>query len=750
VFYKGYHEGSVVEIAQQLAWLGSALRISPFGDKVAYTKPILASLSTTEVFIEYQHTPVHATEQSCWLPLFSGAVIASGFPIPKRGEEMGLEIPLELLAGIGGIQHAVEFQGGVVMKGFSQMFVPVRKTDDRVQWHAISSADSDTHLTYRDGISKCGSRALSKQVSLDDLKQCRTIVGWCSVAQSRLGSDLANYENIHYSTATDHDSSTKCAGASLGFQQFGTAALDFKFGVKEGKCHFKRDGPFRNIVSWAEKTPIVLYDTAERRGWLVNASDVMLHIVQCRHRLDPFEVAGKRITLNTSVAADSSAKEVLLKNMSVKLSDDDDHTFKTEIANIWSLLDFLIAENVSREQNNPGATVKGTLSDVLNGFEFNAVVEQHSPFRQKQTALSKTNGGWPLLSRDIDALVLLANGFEDIIVPAAERVNKDLCRSWQIVPKGKDYLATSTPMLRKLYDRAGYPLDHKYLTSTPRKLQWHQGSSMLFDACGKVNLTGCGCNRLQQIIPKSAIGTIVPPESIHNQGAVIFGHSGSMVQDMLAKPRPSVPKFSGIYSQQNVPLMPVLLQQEAEETLFSDGDTSGRSGSNLTLDSTLVSISSDTTLSPGHITSQPHEAASFATLSSCSRKRGHLPGVQVDSMDENDVLFRDGGRKRPKNGTVQNTSYLPDADSDSESADDIYDWSRPRPREITRTPALDGKPLGCARTPALESMSVGEGDVDGFRASPGDTGLSVRLAGLKSQRSLRHQSGFYQRADING
>lgn len=651
-FAEGHCKDLIVGLSQQLAWLGSALSVSPFGDKVAYAKPLFIALSAGEVIIRYEHSPLHDTEQACWLSLFSGAVIASGFPILKRGDETGLEIALSLLAGIGGVQHAVEFQGGVVMKGFSHIFVPVRKTDNRLQWHAVSSADPNTYLTYHGGIAQCGPRALLQDVGLEDISKCRAIVGWCSVAQSRLGSDLANYENIHYSAATDIESTTKCAGGSLGFQQFGTAALDFKFGLKEGKYHFKRDGPYRNIVSWAEKTPIVLYDTAERRGWLVPASDVMLHIAQCRHRREPFEIAGKRITLDTSIPPNLTAKEVLLRNASVKLSDDDGHMFKTEIANIWSLLDFLIAENVAREQQNPGTAVEGFWCDILHGFEFNAVVEQHSPYHQKQVRLSTTNGGWPLLAKDIDALVLLANGFEDIIVPAAEDGNNGLCRSWRWVPKGNDYMATSTSMLRKLYDRAGYPLDRRYLTSTSKKLQWHRGTSMLFDPCESLRLDKCRCNRLQQILPRSTIGKIVPPDSIDNQGAVIFGHSGSIVRDMLSKPRPPVPRFSGIYSQKNVQLESAVVQQECEDSSLSDGDTPGQGGSDSTLGSTTGSLSSCTTLLSQDFASHPHEVGSSSNLDPFPRKRGRLPEVRAFSTKEDDEFFMNTENKRVKSGRV--------------------------------------------------------------------------------------------------
>jgi hypothetical protein len=68
----------------------------------------------------------------------------------------------------------------------------------------------------------------------------------------------------------------------------------------------------------------------------------------------------------------------------------------------------------------------------------------------------------------------------------------------------------------------------------------------------------------------------VSPEFIDNQGAVIFGKSVSIMRDMPSKPRPIAPKFSGIYNQENVPLTPVSVQKECEDTAFSDGGTSGK------------------------------------------------------------------------------------------------------------------------------------------------------------------------------
>jgi hypothetical protein len=259
-------DASPVKLAQQLAWVGFALRTSPFGYEVAYFKPLFLRRGPSAFEVMFKHVPIHISETACWLPLFCGAAIAKGFPIPERGDEVGLKVPLQLLTELAGIRHAVEHENGIVMKGFAHTFVPVRRTEKRMQWHTVFSGDVEKRLTYSDGLSQCTSRASLDEIGLQDLPSLRAFVGWCSVSETRLGSDLANYENIDYSKTEEADSSPRCTGGSLGFQQFGVAAFDFRFGMKDGKCHFQRTGPFLRIIQAAETTPIVLHDTGERRA----------------------------------------------------------------------------------------------------------------------------------------------------------------------------------------------------------------------------------------------------------------------------------------------------------------------------------------------------------------------------------------------------------------------------------------------------------------------------------------------------
>jgi hypothetical protein len=51
--------------------------------------------------------------------------------MPERQEELGLEIPLEIMTALASVRHTLHYEGGVVLKGFF-MYVPVQRHEDRV------------------------------------------------------------------------------------------------------------------------------------------------------------------------------------------------------------------------------------------------------------------------------------------------------------------------------------------------------------------------------------------------------------------------------------------------------------------------------------------------------------------------------------------------------------------------------------------------------------------------------------------
>ena len=522
---------AIVEVAQQLAWIGAALRVSD-GRGIQYSQTkIIQSRGTRSngaFEIQFRRRPLSKQEKSCWYPLFSNPVIARKFPVPeRRNNEIGLEIPLEIMAALCGVRHAMEYDGGLLIKGFSAMLIPMKQYSDSVQWHLVRR-DNGARLPYR---MLCGDRVLLDNTDCQSIMSARAFLSWWPSAESNAGTCNPNYKDIDWSEAKEVGKSAKVSGGSFGFQYIVTGQLDVALGAKDGTFRVSCKDAVETIVQCAEKTPVVLYDYEERRGWLVSALSVMLHVLRTRHLQVPYNNDSHKVyedrqnsgTTSTQASTIQYLKDIIFQNKSSNVSKHESSgrpgvCFKEEIVDIWSLMERLM-EKDDIMKAAPGLEVRGTMQSSLRGWEFMALVEQRN-FRRKQQTLFKTNGGWTNLVNDIDSVVLFGTGFGEIIKPNSRL--QDLCPRWRCLPKGKDFLGVGCPMLENLFAEAGSRKTRKYLTST--HLQWHCGS-MLFEPCISRPWESCACDRVQQIFYDSSttIGQVQPPRDLAENGCVIFG-----------------------------------------------------------------------------------------------------------------------------------------------------------------------------------------------------------------------------------
>ena len=521
------------DIVQQLVWMGAALRTSADG-RVQYCEPKIAEVSKA---IEGEPIILNVTfdmsspgkeDHSCWLSLFANPVIARGFPVPKRGNgERGLEVPLEIMAALGGARHVTDFEGGLILKGHSAMFVPVKRHHQSIQWHLIRRSD-EHRILYREVRNECPNRTLLEEVDHESLRNTRAFLGWWKSAETHLGTTDAAYTSIDWSPACEAKRPTRCSGGNVGFSHVITGQLSFAMGVKDGRLHFSQKGPFQRIVQCAAETPMVLYDQADRRAWLVPGLDLMLHVVQTRHHLSPYKVDGKTVGL-TPVKPENgggAAMEAVTANESRQLYERDvaaekSYYYKDAILDIWSQMERLMEKEDSIEACS-GLALHGTMQDEVHGWEYMSLVHERN-YRQKGAKVEKSSGGWVDLINDIDALVLFATGLDEIIRPVSDL--SSLCHPWKTLPKKKDFLAAGVPMLKLLYSEAGSRLSRKHLSTS--HLQWHRGRT-LFEECSDMALNGCRCDRTQQIYHDSlfkTFGHVRPPGILKENGCVIFGQA---------------------------------------------------------------------------------------------------------------------------------------------------------------------------------------------------------------------------------
>ena len=523
----------IVDIFQQLTWMGAALRTSRDGG-VQYCEPKLErdprDRETDSALFNVTfdlRSPVEE-DRSCWFPLFTNPVIAFGFSTALRNDsEVGLEIPLEMMAALGGARHVVDFEGGLVMKGHSAMFVPLKRYDQSIQWHLIRRSD-EQRIRYREVSNECPNRAMLEEVDHETLSNTRVFLGWWPSSETHLGTADAAYNSIDWSPAGDAKRATRFSGASIGFQTMVTGQLSFAPGAKDGRLHFSQKGPFQKVVQLAQKTPVLLYDPTDRRAWCVPGLELMLHIVQTRHHLSPYNIDGEEVELTPVMPENGrgAAVEAVRANQMRMLyarstASEKTHYFQDEILDIWSRMERLMDEKDSLEAS-PGLTLHGTMQSKLHGWEYMSLVNEKN-YNRKEAKVAKSSGGWVDLFNDIDALVLFATGFDDIIKPVSDLSN--LCRPWRTLPKGKDYLAVGVPILEMLYTEAGSHLSRKHLSSN--RHQWHRGS-VLFEHCSNTTSCRCECDRTQQIYhesPFKTFGHVKPPGSLEENGCVVFGQA---------------------------------------------------------------------------------------------------------------------------------------------------------------------------------------------------------------------------------
>ena len=520
----------IVSIIQQLAWMGAALRTSK-NDRVQYCKSKLQGVQENgrpaKINLTFDIYSPAEDDQSCWFSLFTNPVIAQGFPVARRNDnEMGLELPLNMMAALGGARHAVDFEGGLVLKGDSTLFIPIRRHEDSVQWHFIYTRGEE-RISYSEASLQFPNRVLLQNLNHEALRTTRAFLGWWKEAEVHLETEDADYKSIDWSKAEEAGSSLRLTSMTVGFSRITSTQMTFALDGKEGSFHYSQDGPFRKMINRAENLPIVLYDQEDRRAWLVPALLVILHIIQLQSHLRPFFVSGNNVKIYPLDPSRQrqAAKEAVDKNKSQTLFDcesneKNEYCFRDAVLDIWSKLDRLMEREVTTQ---PGMAVDSIWHGTLHGWEFRAVADEDTVLKYKRQVLKKTAGRWYDLQKEVDAVVLFASGLGDIIKPRSDLDR--LCRNWRSLPKDKDYLAVCVSMLEMFYAKAGHRQDHQYLTSA--KLQWHRGS-MLFEQCASGNGSNChDCDRTQQVYHDSykTIGHGGPPEKLEANGCVVFGQA---------------------------------------------------------------------------------------------------------------------------------------------------------------------------------------------------------------------------------
>jgi len=191
-----------MEIGQQLAWLGSALRPSASSNRISSSESRISVLTGPETTFKltFQVKEIEAgrgeskPNGTCWQTLFRNPVIVKGYPILARNHhERGLELPLNMMAGLGEASRVTNWAGGLVVKGFSTLFCPTRLVNNSVQWHYLFEKDGD-RISYLSADNSCHNRVRSNDLDTTCIPLCRNFLGWASSIEINTGKLLDNHQ----------------------------------------------------------------------------------------------------------------------------------------------------------------------------------------------------------------------------------------------------------------------------------------------------------------------------------------------------------------------------------------------------------------------------------------------------------------------------------------------------------------------------------------------------------------------------
>lgn len=181
---------TVAEVAEQIGWLGAALRVPIAGDKLFSCMSEIkirhetASGRPIGGFLEFEARPVigATTVGQCWHKLFRNPAIAEGYPILKRSKYgTGLEIPVNMMSLLAESPRIQQYLGRRLLKGFSTAIVPTEKSEDAILWHLHYTHDG-SRLPYPDL-----ETVPCVDLGLEEVAKGRHILGWCTEASLHAG-----------------------------------------------------------------------------------------------------------------------------------------------------------------------------------------------------------------------------------------------------------------------------------------------------------------------------------------------------------------------------------------------------------------------------------------------------------------------------------------------------------------------------------------------------------------------------------
>lgn len=358
-----------------------------------------------------------------------------------------------------------------------------------------------------------------------------------------------------------------------------TAGGSFAVGDQNVPPHISRNDPNAYIprLKRIDRKYVVLWDVETNRGWLINGTSALLHLVRTwlvhsdkdafkdafKFDLSSFEILSQRKPDSApSVLIKDHNREKVIYNGRTELSLEEEakHTgTSNDLSETWQdgtelskalkkkkgcfLFENLVEqycstleqvmENHRRVMGKNGVNVKARARRYIEGWDF-AELAKDEELQPRFAKLGAGGWGWVDFIRSIEAITLFGHGFGDIIRP---KEFAGMCPRWKSLPADNYYLATSVYDLNNIMEKFGNK--RRDPPEPVHDLLWHSPGSIV-EACRcqkqsrygawqtiKDTFSSSHHDPVQFFCPKGSrrIMRIRAPGRLHPEGAVVFGHN---------------------------------------------------------------------------------------------------------------------------------------------------------------------------------------------------------------------------------
>ena len=521
-----------VEVAQQLSWMISVFRTRKDRDSDGKCYSHFEIEVQNNNRISLSPLPLEEapeSDASCWLPLLHGSVISHGFPIPPRDHEVGVEMSLDAIVPLAGIQYPVHIKDVTILRGWSTLLYPVRASLDfgSIQWHLVACEDPDDPQMLQ-ALSSVSYVANWRDVGLDSIRMSRSFIGYCSSANIHLGTKSFGPQSSDNKSGALVESSRifwhKKVVVNMGTSGMGA----FGFGAS-GEMGFTRTAVasmaarenFDRVLDLSRRTPVMMYDVANCTAWLVPEINVVLHMTRSwfLEREDLAERETEKLPYATaSEDGGSAAMEAIAKNKSLELK-------RSTGTSTWKFMDIVkdsvrllkaCRETTDRAQSSSSVSwlLSWVQSPRLYGWDMADMIEGRDYTSRKEISVHKNpKDKWiSSIANHPDVLLLFCKNVDAPIRPVQP---KQICRKWNPMPSGQNYLVASVQSLKDLARHCNGGDSGRKLTD---KCYWSRpAGTNPWAVCDYESKKGC--NRLQEIVDKDPTRPVKQPPG----GAVIFG-----------------------------------------------------------------------------------------------------------------------------------------------------------------------------------------------------------------------------------